>query len=98
MNTEDTTQKQSRTDWAALEAMSDEEIDYSDIPPLPDAFFQRAKLWRPQPKVTVTVEMDADILEWFKAETTDWQAQIQMALRTYVESHKAYQPAKAQSR
>lgn len=29
----------SRTDWAALEAMTDEDIDYSDIPPLSDEFF-----------------------------------------------------------
>ena len=31
----------SRTDWAALEAMTDEEIDYSDIPPLNDEFFEK---------------------------------------------------------
>ena len=29
----------SRTKWAALKAMSDDEIDYSDIPPLTDEFF-----------------------------------------------------------
>ena len=32
----------SRTNWAALEAMTDEEIDYSDIPPLMDEFFENA--------------------------------------------------------
>jgi uncharacterized protein (DUF4415 family) len=68
MNTNDILKKPSKTDWEGLAAMSDDEIDYSDIPPLPDSFFERAKVWRPQPKVTVSVEMDADILEWFKAE------------------------------
>lgn len=34
----------SRTDWAALEAMNDESIDYSDIPPLTDEFFKNASL------------------------------------------------------
>lgn len=34
----------SRTDWAAIEAMIDEEIDYSDIPPLTDEFFENATL------------------------------------------------------
>jgi len=29
----------SRTNWEALESMSDEDIDYSDIPPLTDEFF-----------------------------------------------------------
>ncbi len=36
------------TDWQKLETMTDEEIDYSDIPPLDDDFFARATLWLPQ--------------------------------------------------
>jgi hypothetical protein len=34
----------SRTNWAALEAMNDEGIDYSDIPPLAEDFFEKATL------------------------------------------------------
>jgi hypothetical protein len=34
----------SGTNWAALEAMSDEDINYSDILPLTDAFFEKATL------------------------------------------------------
>lgn len=34
----------SRTNWAALEAMEDEGIDYSDIPPLTEEFFEKATL------------------------------------------------------
>ena len=37
--------KASATDWARVDQMTDEEIDTSDIPPLDDAFFSRAK-WR----------------------------------------------------
>ena len=73
--------------------MSDEDIDYSDIPPLDERFFERAKLWSQQPKVTVTVEIDADMLEWFKSEGDDWEARLLAALRLYVEAHKAYQKA-----
>ncbi len=36
-----------QTDWAALAAMTDEDIDYSDIPPLTEEFFQNAT--RPSP-------------------------------------------------
>jgi len=32
------TSKHPQTDWQKLEAMTDEEIDYSDIPPLDDDF------------------------------------------------------------
>lgn len=37
--------RQSATDWARIDQMTDEEIDTSDIPPLTDAFFAKAK-WR----------------------------------------------------
>ncbi len=81
----------SNTDWEALARMQDEEIDYSDIPPLSASFFQRAQLWRSRQKVTVTVEMGADVLEWFQTVGDNWEAKVQAALRLYVEAHKAYQ-------
>lgn len=34
----------SRTNWEALKSISDEDIDYSDIPPLTDEFFEKAIL------------------------------------------------------
>ena len=34
----------SGTNWAALKAMTDEEIDYSGIPPLTEEFFEKATL------------------------------------------------------
>ena len=37
----------SNTDWARLDAMTDEEIDTSDIPPLTEEFFARAVLRMP---------------------------------------------------
>ena len=81
----------SKTDWEALAAMTDEEIDYSEIAPLPTTFFERAHLWRPQPKVTLKLQVDADIIEWFQNASDNWETQVQAALRFYVESHKAYQ-------
>ncbi len=81
----------SKTDWEALAAMTDEEINYSEIAPLTTAFFERARLWRPQPKVTLKLQVDADIIEWFQNASDNWETQVQAALRFYVESHKAYQ-------
>jgi hypothetical protein len=34
----------SRTNWEALNSISDDDIDYSDIPPLTDEFFEKAIL------------------------------------------------------
>ena len=57
----------SQTDWDRLAAMTDEEIDYSDIPPLTEAFFARAQLMLPN-----AVGLDPDVLAWFKKQGRDY--------------------------
>ena len=70
----------SRTDWDRLNQMADEEIDYSDIPPLTDAFFAHARLVLPN-----AVELDPDVLEWFKKRGRDYPARINQILREYIQ-------------
>jgi uncharacterized protein (DUF4415 family) len=80
--------KNSGTDWARVDAMTDDEIDTSDIPPLTDAFFKRAKVRMPKHAVTMTVQVDADVLDWFKAQGEDYERRVNAALRIYAEAHK----------
>ena len=81
--------KPSETNWTRVDAMSDEEIDTSDIPPLDEAFFADAKLRVPE-KVSITVNVDADVLEWFRAQGEEFQQRINAALRIYAEAHKEH--------
>ena len=46
--------------------MKDEEIDYSDIPPLRDNFFNEASVRWPENKKQVTLRIDPDVIEFFK--------------------------------
>jgi len=48
--------------------MTDDMIDTSDIPPLTEEFFATARWRRPQQKVEVTIEVEPEVLEWFKAQ------------------------------
>lgn len=80
--------KPSETDWARIDAMKDEDVDTSDVPPLDDTFFANAGLRLPGNKVPVTVDVDADVLEWFKAQGEEFQSRINAALRIYAEAHK----------
>ncbi|MGH1396131.1 MAG: hypothetical protein ACRAVC_19185 [Trichormus sp.] len=50
----------SQTDWSRIDAMSDEDIDTSDIPPLSDEFFAKAQLRMPKSPVKVTVQLNAE--------------------------------------
>lgn len=48
----------SRTDWDRIDAMSDNEIDTSDISPLTDEFFAKAKLRMPSLLATVAIRVE----------------------------------------
>ena len=79
--------KTSGTDWERLNAMSDEDIDTSDITELDDDFFQQAELRLPMKK-PVTIRLDADVLEWFKGQGQGYQTRINNLLRKYMETHQ----------
>jgi hypothetical protein len=38
----------SETNWAKLDAMTESEIDTSDIPPLTEEFFNKSCWWKPK--------------------------------------------------
>jgi len=58
------TKMPSRTDWKRIDAMRDEDIDYSDIPKLGPDFFKNAILW-PGPKKQITLRIGPDVLTFF---------------------------------
>jgi len=68
--------------------MNDDEIDYSDIPELGEDFWKNAKLVIPDQKAKISIRLDKDILEWFKAEGKGYQTKINAVLRSYVEAHR----------
>ena len=82
------TKKRSETDWERIDAMTDEMIDTSDIPPLTDEFFAKAKWRMPSPSVTIKVRVEPDVLEWYKAQGDDYGFLMAAALRIYAEAHK----------
>lgn len=79
----------SRTDWARIDAMSDNDVDTSDIPPLGDEFFSKAKLRMPSSSLdTVSIRVDPETLAWFKSKGEEAEEHMSAALRIYAEAHK----------
>ena len=76
------------SDLKRLREMKDEEIDYSDIPELNEAFFERAVIVLPQPKASVSNCLDQEVLDWFKGQGKGYQTRINALLRAYMEAHR----------
>jgi uncharacterized protein (DUF4415 family) len=77
----------SGTDWEALERMTDDDIDFSDIPPLTEEFFKNASLRIPAHQIPQWVKIDPDILEWFQAHSPEHKTSINDVLREYITRH-----------
>ncbi len=74
-----------------IQAMSDEDLDFSEISELGEAFFQNAKLVKRKPATeAISIRVDTDTLEWFREtaknhpEIRGYQTLINDVLRTYM--------------
>jgi len=73
--------KEQKRDIAALAAMRDEDIDLSDMPEVVDwSKAEIGKFYRP-PKRSVTMRLDADVLEWLKGYGKGYQTRANLLLR-----------------
>jgi uncharacterized protein (DUF4415 family) len=75
----------SQTDWAALATTTDEDIDYSDISPLTEEFFENATLRIPAAQVHQLIQLDPDVLQWFQAQGSEYKSPINSVLRRHIE-------------
>ncbi|MGH6673055.1 MAG: BrnA antitoxin family protein [Xanthobacteraceae bacterium] len=81
-----------KTDWAALDALTDEQIeesikndpDWSD-----DWHWSDAVLVIPPKKKAISIRVDEDVLGFFKTEGAGYQRRINAVLRSYVEQKKS---------
>ncbi len=79
--------KSIKSDLARVDRIRDADIDYSDIPPLGDQFFTKATEAWPPVKKQLTIRLDADVLQWLKANGRGYQTRINHILRAAMESH-----------
>lgn len=84
-----------KAELKALAERPDSEIDYSDIPPLDEAFWARAQ---PNPffkpvKTHASVRIDSDVLAWLKSQGKGYQTRMNAILRAAMiqalQQHKA---------
>lgn len=79
----------SRTDWARVKAMTDDEIDCSDIPEADESFWANAELIMPENKVKLGVRFDKAVVNWFKKQGPGYQGRMNAVLKTYIEAQKS---------
>ena len=83
--------RKSETDWARLEALTDEEIDASiaNDPDWSDDWnWGEAVLVIPPKKKAISIRVDEDVLDYFKKEGAGYQRRINAVLRSYMQQKR----------
>ncbi|WP_069472351.1 BrnA antitoxin family protein [Candidatus Marithrix sp. Canyon 246] len=79
--------QKSETDWKSIDAMKDQDIDFSDLPEVsPDKFTNaivRKALKQVPNKTQISLHIDTDVLNWFKAQGKEYQSNINSLLKSY---------------
>jgi uncharacterized protein (DUF4415 family) len=73
--------KEQKRDIHAIAAKRDEDIDFSDAPPVLDwSGAEIGKFYRPKKK-PVTMRLDSDVIAWLKADGRGYQTKANWLLR-----------------
>ncbi len=92
--------RRGKTDWARVDALSDREIeeavknDPDAAPILDEQWFKKAALVMPERKVPISLRIDRDVVDWFKANGARYQSLMNAVLRAYVQAHSKRKSAR----
>lgn len=77
-----------KTDWAALKALPDSRIEFTDDAPhtAPDDWagaVAHRGLPLPVKKEQIALRVDADVIHWFRSQGAGWQTRMNAVLKAY---------------
>lgn len=80
--------KASKTNWTKVDALTDDDIDYSGSPEITEEMFKVMKKFEAPKKITVNLRMDQEIVDFFKEHSKQYQTKINEVLLTFVRGYK----------
>ena len=90
-----------RADLARLRRVTEAEIQRTspaDLRNLPDTLWQNARVVSPVSKQAISIRLDRDVVEFFRATGPRYQSQINAVLRSYVDHVAASTPTPRRKR
>ena len=76
-----------KTDWERLRHEEEAGIEPEKDPDEGEFDWSQVQVTMPRPKQSISVRLDADVLEFFKAQGQGYQTRINAVLRSYMEAH-----------
>ena len=73
---------------AAIRAIQDDDIDFSDVPELDETYWREARLIEPDRTEQISLRVRRSVLQWFKRPGKGYQTRINRVLETYVQAQR----------
>jgi uncharacterized protein (DUF4415 family) len=91
---------EAKTDWERVNAMTNVEVEAAAqadtaAPPPDEEFWRTARVVMPEPRIAKRhqgMRLDAEIIDWFKAQGPGWQTRMNAVLKSFVEAQKRHGP------
>jgi uncharacterized protein (DUF4415 family) len=88
---------ESRTDWARVKAKTEAELEQDiatdpDFRDQPADWYRQAQAVMPVPKRLLSLRLDTDLVDWFRAQGPGYQTRINAVLRAFVAWQKQQTP------
>ena len=89
-----TSRRRGKTNWPRVDALKDRDIakavktDPDAAPILNKKWFKQAIVMMPERKVPISLRMDREVVEWFKARGKRYQSRMNAVLKAYVQAHR----------
>lgn len=77
-----------KTDWERLRREEAAGIEPERDPDEGEFDWSRAQVTMPRPKQAISVRLDADVLEFFRAQGKGYQTRMNAVLRSYMRAHQ----------
>lgn len=85
------TRKKGRTDWKRAEktgAALERAIAADPDADVPDLDWARARIVLPQPKQSIHLRVDPDLLAWYRQQGQGYLTRMNAVLRAYMDAHR----------
>ena len=84
---------ESKSDWRAIRAMTEEELEAAiaadpDWKDVPADWYKDAIPVMPGPKKLLSLRLDPDVVEWFRAQGPRYQTRMNAVLRAYMQARQ----------
>jgi uncharacterized protein (DUF4415 family) len=91
---------EAKTDWERVSATTNAEVEASaqadtGAPPPDEEFWRTVRVVMPEPRIAKRhqgMRLDAEIIDWFKAQGPGWRTRMNAVLKSFVEAQKRRGP------